>query len=96
MMSYDILRVLRIFIPHNSLWIGIEDLGYWFYAGISTFLLLYRQNDGSLRAYAIVGPVAGMVIYDRLFSRFFLKGLQSVKNFITIKIKKKNKKPVSK
>ncbi len=90
MLSYDVLRVLRLFIRHKSLLVGIEDVIYWFYAGIMTFDLLYRQNDGKLRAYAVAGVFAGMMVYDRLFSRLLLRGLKKMKNYF--KIKDTNKK----
>ena len=85
MSSYDVLRILRLFFPHTSLAVGIEDLLYWFYAGGMTFWLLYRQNDGKLRAYAVAGVFVGMILYDRLFSRLFMKGLKKVKKYFRIK-----------
>ena len=92
MFSYDVLRIFRIFVRHKSLAVGIEDLAYWMYAGSMTFRLLYHQNDVKLRAYAIAGVFAGMLLYDRLFSRLFVKGLKKIKNYFTIKItSKKNR-----
>lgn len=85
MFSYDMLRILRIFIRHKNLAVGIEDFLYWLYAGAMTFNLLYGQNDGKLRAYAIAGVFAGMVLYDRLFSRVFVKGLKKLKKYFKIK-----------
>ena len=62
MMCYDVLRVFRILIRHGSFWTGAEDFIYWLYAGVTTFLLLYLENDGGLRWYIIAGTFAGMVI----------------------------------
>ena len=89
MASYDVLRILRIFIRHGSLAIGIEDMIYWFYAGSMTFGVLYRQNDGKLRAYAVAGVFIGMLLYDRLFSRLLMKGLKKVRNYFKIKVTSK-------
>ena len=85
MFSYDILRILRALVRHGSLAVGIEDIIYWLYAGVMTFGLLYGQNDGKLRAYAIAGVFAGMVLYDRLFSRVLAKRLKKLKRYFTIK-----------
>lgn len=85
MFSYDVLRILRIFIRHKNLVVGIEDILYWIYAGAMTFNLLYGENDGKLRAYAVAGVFAGMVLYDRLFSRVLVKGLKKVKKYFKIK-----------
>ena len=32
MMTYDFLRILRIFIPHLPVIMGVEDMVYWVYA----------------------------------------------------------------
>lgn len=91
MALYDVLRIFRLIIRHNWLFIGIEDFLYWLVAGIATFYLLYRENDGSLRCYVIVTVFLTMLIYDRLLSRFLIKLLKKVKLWIKIKILKRNR-----
>ena len=86
MMCYDILRVFRILVRHGNLWVGAEDFLYWIYAGVTAFLLLYRENDGKLRAYVIAGIFVGMVIYDRFFSRIYLKLLKKAVEWIKMKL----------
>ncbi len=86
MICYDILRVFRLLIRHRSLWTGAEDFFYWIYAGMTAFRLLYQENDGKLRAYVIAGIFAGMVIYDRFFSRIYLKLLKNAIEWIRIKL----------
>lgn len=88
MMTYDLLRIFRIFIPHSSIVVGIEDMIYWIYAALITFSLLYSQNDGGLRGYVIAGVFAGMFLYDRLVSRFFLKFLKNLQKYLKMKINK--------
>ena len=39
-------------------------------------MLLYEQNDGGLRLYAIVGVLVGMSLYDRIVSRFLFAVLK--------------------
>lgn len=86
MMVYDCLRVWRIFVPHGPFIMGAEDAVYWIYAALTAFSLLYEQNDGGLRGYVITGIFVGMVVYDRLVSRFFLKLLKNVRKYLTIKV----------
>lgn len=88
MLAYDTLRVFRLMIPHGPVWMGIEDFFYWMYAGVVTFMLLYEQNNGGLRAFVIVGVLAGMILYDRIISRFFFKGLKKLSKKFTIKLQK--------
>lgn len=87
MMTYDMLRIFRFLIPHHYILIGMEDMLYWIYAGLITFSLLYEQNDGSLRGYAVVSVFAGMLFYDRLISRSFLRFIKG-----TMKALKKRQK----
>lgn len=86
MMAYDLLRVLRIFIPHSYVVVGLEDMIYWVYAALITFSLLYEQNDGGLRGYAITGVFMGMFLYDRVVSRFFLKFLKNFWKYFKMKM----------
>lgn len=92
MMAYDILRILRMMIPHSWAVIGVEDLLYWCVAGFATFYLLYRENDGSLRMYVIGAVLLTMIAYDRCFSRFFLKLLKKMGRWIKIELLKRNRK----
>nr|WP_314460922.1 spore cortex biosynthesis protein YabQ [uncultured Clostridium sp.] len=88
MMTYDLLRIFRIFIPHSYVFTGIEDMIYWVYAALVTFSLLYEQNDGGLRGYVIAGIFLGMYLYDRLVSRFFLKSLKNLQKYLKMKMHK--------
>jgi hypothetical protein len=85
MITYDFFRISRIFIPHSYVFIGIEDMIYWVYAALVTFSLLYEQNDGGLRGYAIAGVFIGMFLYDRMVSRHLMKFLKYFREYLKIK-----------
>ena len=85
MLVYDTIRVFRLMIRHSAFAVGLEDFFYWSGAGAVTFNLLYQQNDGGLRAYVIGGVLGGMILYDRLISRIFFKGLKKLGKKFTIK-----------
>lgn len=89
MLAYDTLRMFRLVIRHGSVWTGLEDFLYWLYAGLVTFILLYEQNDGVFRVYVIGGVFIGMLLYDRLISRFFFKGLKKIGKCLKIVRKRK-------
>ena len=91
MVAYDMLRVFRLMIRHSAFAVGLEDFFYWICAGLVTFKLLYEQNDGGLRAYVIAGVLGGMILYDRLISRFLFKGLKKLGKKFTIKTGKKRR-----
>lgn len=92
MIVYDLLRVIRLFIPHHPIWTGVEDLIFWIYAAMMTFFLLYELNEGILRGYAIVIVLAGMILYDRVCSRFCLKLLKKARKYFRMKLRSKFKK----
>ena len=49
MVSYDLLRLFRLLVPHGSLWTGLEDIFYWIYCAVMTFSLLFlgEQRRGT-------------------------------------------------
>ena len=96
MLVYDTLRVFRLMIRHSAFAVGLEDFFYWIGAGVVTFNLLYQQNDGGLRAYVIGGGLGGMILYDRLISRIFFKGLKKLGKKFTIKSGKNTRKVTGK
>lgn len=86
MIVYDVLRVIRLVFPHHPFWMGVEDMVYWIYASITTFMLLYRMNDGGLRGFVIGGVFLGMVLYNGLISRFFFTVLKKLLKYLRIKL----------
>lgn len=91
MVVYDGLRVFRTLVPHGNFWTGIEDAVYWAASSITTFLLLFRQNDGILRWYAILGVLMGMLVYNLTVSRILLRLLKKVEKYLTIRKIKRQK-----
>ena len=72
MFFYDILRILRIVIPHSIAVISIEDVLYWIIAGILMFMLLYKEDAGNIRWFAIAFTTVGMLVYNFGISRFIV------------------------
>ncbi len=70
---YDIFRILRNVIPHNSFMVSLEDIGFWIYCAVRVFLLMYHESNGSLRWFAVLGALAGMFLYKKLISTVFVK-----------------------
>lgn len=70
---YDFLRIFRRIVPHSNLWIGAEDFFYWIlYTGV-VFVMLYRENDGMVRGFAIGELAFGMLLYFLLLSRYVVR-----------------------
>ena len=85
MLVYDLFRVLRLMVKHSSFVRGIEDFLFWIFAGVVTFMLLYELNDGGVRMYAVAGVFAGMILYDKIVSRFLFAALKKAGKWFKIK-----------
>lgn len=75
---YDLLRVFRRAVPHAGFAVAAEDFGFWVYCGSEVFLLLHREGNGSLRWFAVLGALAGMLLYGKTVSRPFVKHASSL------------------
>ena len=73
LLVYDQIRIFRRLVPHGTVWIGIEDILFWIASAIALFAMLYQENSGYIRGFAIGGVVVGMVVYNLLFSAWVVK-----------------------
>ena len=78
---YDWFRIVRRLVPHHNIMIAIEDLIFWIVTGFSIFALLYQYNNGSIRAYCILGMGMGMIFYGMAVSPFFVMIALKIGNF---------------
>ena len=51
---YDVLRIIRKIIVHTSFWMGMEDIFYWCFTGVFLFFVIYTENNGVIRSYALL------------------------------------------
>jgi spore cortex biosynthesis protein YabQ len=70
---YDWLRIIRRVLPHGSFLVSLEDLCFWGYCGIQVFLMMYHENNGTLRWFAVFGAMFGMVAYKMTVSNILVK-----------------------
>ena len=71
---YDCLRILRRVLPHGGFLVSLEDLVFWIYCAEQVFLLMYRESNGTLRWFAVLGALAGMFFYRKLSRVLSLAG----------------------
>ena len=72
---YDVFRILRNVISHNHFFISMEDLIYWCGAGLFLFVVVYLENDGVIRIYALMGLFLGAFLYHTAISEIFVQYL---------------------
>lgn len=63
MISYDVVRIFRRIIPHGTAAVAVEDILYWLICGVCIFRMLYVENSGAIRGFAIAAVVLGMLLY---------------------------------
>ena len=95
---YDVFRILRRIIPHNSVAVGAEDLIFWLCLSVPAFCFVLFINDGVFRLYFILGILLGIFVYRETFSRliifiteFIVGKLRKLTIFILKKIRKRIK-----
>ncbi len=69
MFFYDLLRILRRLARHRMAWMAAEDLLFWLICAFVFFGFMYRQNEGVIRGFLILGAAIGMFAYLALVSR---------------------------
>ncbi|MCX4343537.1 MAG: spore cortex biosynthesis protein YabQ [Kineothrix sp.] len=70
--AYDWIRVLRKLFKHGTALVSVEDFFFWLICGIGVFYMLYKENDGTLRWFAVLGATLGMFLYKMLVRDAFV------------------------
>ena len=70
--AYDWILIFRRLWKHGRILTSAEDLLYWFACGIGVFYMLYRENSGVLRWFAVMGAALGMLFYKIILKNRFV------------------------
>lgn len=70
--AYDWILIIRKLYKHGRILVSMEDFIYWFLCGISVFYMLYKENNGVLRWFAVVGAALGMILYKVIIKNRFV------------------------
>ncbi len=79
---YDVVRIFRKLVNHSVVALAIEDFIYWITCGICIFMMLYKENNGSIRWFAVAGVALGMLLYNGTISTFLTEWIARVLKFI--------------
>lgn len=85
---YDLLRIFRRVIPHGNFLVSLEDIAFWVYCATEVFLLMYHESNGTLRWFAVLGAMVGMLFYKRCVSPPFVKYVSLVLQKLLVYISK--------
>ncbi len=73
LLIYDILRILRRLVKHGTFLVAVQDLIFWVGASIFIFSMIYRENNGIIRGYSILGMMLGSILYHFAVSDFVVE-----------------------
>lgn len=91
-MLYDVFRIFRKVVPHGVIWISVEDVLYWIVAALLIFGMIFQENDGLIRGFAIGGILLGMLFFNHFVSPFFIRSISGILKKILEILKKGLKK----
>ncbi len=75
---YDGFLILRRLIKHSLLLISLEDMIFWIACAIGVFYMLYEENNGILRWFAVFGATIGMIVYKKTISSFVVNVMSTI------------------
>ncbi len=75
---YDFILIGRQLVKHNIFFISLEDLFFWASCAIAVFYMLYEENNGILRWFAVFGAALGMLLYKKTVGMHFVKLMSSL------------------
>ncbi len=78
LLGYDILRIFRRLIPHNSFFLALEDLIFWVLTSVFIFAMIYTMNNGTIRGFSVMGIGIGMTLYHFVLSELVVKWITKV------------------
>ncbi|MBQ9123851.1 MAG: spore cortex biosynthesis protein YabQ [Lachnospiraceae bacterium] len=88
---YDAIRIVRRVIPHRRFFVSLEDLAFWGICALRGLQIMYENNTGGLRWFAILGGGVGVYLYKKIISKFYVtnvsKALCVVRNKLTSMLK---------
>jgi len=80
--AYDVFLILRRLVRHSLLMVSLEDLLYWIGCAVGVFMMLYEENNGVLRWFAILGAGVGMILYKVSISEYIIDIMSTVIGWI--------------
>ena len=82
MLLYDGIRLFRCIIRHPRIIRDIEDLLFWVVSAFGICYLLFLENAGKVRMYALTGTALGMLLYYMIWGRYWKRLLKKGISFI--------------
>lgn len=79
---YDVFRIVRVAVRAPSPVVFIQDVVFWFLAGLCTFIFIFAINAGELRLFLFLGILAGAAAYYFTLGMLVIAFAKAVVSFI--------------
>ena len=79
---FDFFRILRRKGNTKNYIVYIQDIIYWIIVTFVIIMSAFITNDGELRGYMFIGYILGAIIYIVTISRYILKSVNKLLDFI--------------
>ena len=89
---YDVIRIIRRVMPHGIWIVTAEDIAYWIATALLVFQLLYQENDGAVRGYALLAVAVGMLLYHQTLSNWLVSHIKQQDMKVVAHLQKSQKK----
>lgn len=83
--AYGLLELLRRILPHGKAAVALEDLLYWAGCAVLIFYMLYEENSGAIRGFALAAVILGMLLclqFEKLCGKLCDKGRKKLRNLV--------------
>ena len=70
---YDFILIVRRVVKHSLFFISLEDFLFWAACAVGVFYMLYEENNGILRWFAVLGAAFGMLLYKKIIGMHFVR-----------------------
>ncbi len=76
--AYDLFRILRLAVPHGKVLVFVEDVLYFCFLTLASFIFVMTENSGLLRGFLLFGELLGAVLYFFTLSFVLMKAAKGI------------------
>ena len=83
---FDFFRIFRAVFKKGILIILLQDLLYYIFCAVITFLFILSLNSGQIRGFIIIGEIIGWLIYYLTFGTMIMKFVKKILRIVKFMI----------
>ncbi len=76
------LRIYRLMVHPSTVAVFFQDILYWFFCAVCSFVFILTVNSGQLRIFLVLGIVIGMTVYFLTIGALIMKVSKAIISFL--------------